>query len=75
MPIDAVSSLIDEVLPNTDNSQVPPVLEADTSDSQWNSSEQTSKIEANQNYILNNCSAYETHQLQHKHYNQGSMAL
>ena len=77
MPIDPVSSpvVLNEVTPNTNNSQAPPVPEADASGFQGNSSEQTPKIEANQNYILTKCPAYQTCQLQHKHQNQGRMAL
>ena len=74
MPIDHVSNtlVLNEVTPNTNSFQAP---EADARDSQENSSEQTTKIEDNQNYIITKCPAYETCQLQHKLYNQGRMAL
>ena len=73
--------MLNEVTPNTNNSQAPPVPETDTNDSQGNSNviyedvaEQTPKIEANQKYILTKCPAYEPHQLLCKDRNQRRMA-
>ena len=74
--------VLNEITPNTDKSQAPPAPETDTSSSHGNSNaiyedvaEQTPKIEANQNYILTKCPAYETHQLQHKDHNKKRMVM
>ena len=74
--------MLNEVTPNTNKSQAPVAPEADTSKCQVNSNviyedvaEQTAKFEANQNYILTKCRAYELHQPQHKYHNQRRMAL
>ena len=72
--------MLNEVTPNINNPQAHPAPEADTSNSQGNSNviyedvaEQTPKLEANQNYILTKCPAYEPHQLLCKDHNQGNM--
>ena len=73
--------VLNEVTPNTNNSQAPPAPEIDTNNFQGNSDvvyedviQQTPKINYNQKNILTKCPAYEPHQLLCKDHNQRRMA-